>query len=154
MQVPMLDFAVSNFAIGGTAHADAYYEGPAPELMRIVNAVASQGSILNLTETAPCSNCRYSLKFYGPYIECNNVTTSLRSTIQTSVSNASWEAVYVAFVPATNDSELANFTFTSAVVGGISNVYSDHSSELLDQTSEDIAKTFIYYGPNTLQCGL
>jgi hypothetical protein len=74
MKVPNLDFSIDNFALGGCDPALGAYGGPAPDLFRLVNSVATQGSVASLTAVAPCSNCIYTLDFYGPALQCINPT--------------------------------------------------------------------------------
>jgi hypothetical protein len=47
MKVANIDYIVDSFALGG-GHATGSYEGPSPNILRLVNNVATQGSILNL----------------------------------------------------------------------------------------------------------
>jgi hypothetical protein len=138
MKVSMLDFANNNFGLGLPNADSASYSGPAPDLQRIVNAVASQGSILNLTETAPCSNCRCSLQFYGPAVGCNNLTGSLPTAVYNSARNATHDpkyynsnAMYVAFVPyegISREGSLPNANFTTAINLGVDATYQTTSN--------------------------
>ena len=105
VKVPNLDFMVDHFALGGTTSLGTY-AGPAPDLERLVLAVTAQGSILNLTDAATCSDCSYSLEFYGPALKCAELNATMAAQIRADLLSAYSESLnesdsplYAAFVP-------------------------------------------------------
>jgi hypothetical protein len=158
MKVPNIDYAVDNFALGG-GHATGSYEGPSPDILRLVNNVATQGSILNFAENAPCKDCAYSLSFYGPLVRCNQLAGNWSNLITTTVSNwtttANYEEdvpLYSAFVP----SIVEDSNFTAAFIDGLNALYKNDFLPI-DANSTDYSKLFInYYSSNShgLECGL
>jgi hypothetical protein len=132
MKVPNIDYAINKFALGGGLPF-GQYTGPTSDVLRLVDSVVPQGSVLNLTENAPCSNCSYSLNFYGPALRCNQVPANTTSSITNFIDNLANSAnqngsqlngldsspLYAAFVPSSID----DGTNLTANLLGASNFY-------------------------------
>ncbi|CAG7922017.1 unnamed protein product [Penicillium olsonii] len=93
MKMPRVDFTSTNFAEINSAKGQdsdgnfrwlSIYRGPAAETQRIVNSVATQGSILPIDP--PAVNSSWSLKFHGPSLLCDNVDEALRAYITENVA--------------------------------------------------------------------
>ena len=62
------------------------YALPSQEVIEVVKAVAATGSILPIMP--PSANASWTVDFYGPALECSNVTESLRADIQANIMAA------------------------------------------------------------------
>ena len=147
------------------------YTVPTSVVSRLVDNVVSQGSVLNLTDNAPCSNCSYSVEFYGPTLQSNQLPTSTTAWIAKLAYNLSSTAtftnyqqggfdakpLYAAFVPSSIDD---NANLTANMIEGLNDLYTKNYplTSLLDEASTDYQKLFIYHvngnTSSTLQCGL
>ncbi|KAJ6041242.1 uncharacterized protein N7446_010865 [Penicillium canescens] len=94
-RVPCVDFTSANFASLGSiivpnSTAQTYwitgYNGPTPETQRVVNSVATQGTILPIEP--PAVNSSWSVEFYGPTIVCDHVNHTLADYITQNVAQA------------------------------------------------------------------
>ncbi|KAH8892357.1 hypothetical protein GQ53DRAFT_619752, partial [Thozetella sp. PMI_491] len=54
------------------------YYGPSSRVVRLMSAVASQGSVLPIVPSHP--NCTYFLEFYGPALKCNAPKDAIKSS--------------------------------------------------------------------------
>jgi hypothetical protein len=168
MKIPSLDFAIDNFALGACRQTNAFYSGPAPDIFRIVNSVATQGSVVSLTATAPCSNCIYTLDFYGPALQCVDPNANISSQILNKTRSVEivlpgqedGPTYYTGFVPSYNDSDPADGNLTKGITDAINALFNDETNYPLDYTSTDFAKTFLTYNITDVtpgiasQCGL
>jgi hypothetical protein len=169
MKVPNIDYAINKFALGGGLPF-GQYTGPTSDVLRLVDSVVPQGSVLNLTENAPCSNCSYSLNFYGPALRCNQVPANTTSSITNFIDNLANSAnqngsqlngldsspLYAAFVPSSIDD---GTNLTANLLGGLKLLYTDvyQLETFLDEASSDYQRLFIYYingNASTLECDL
>ncbi|KXS97850.1 hypothetical protein AC578_7656 [Pseudocercospora eumusae] len=92
--VPMADFeSLKFFAPGqsntftGLASVDTvFYNGPTYMVERIAYSVATGGTILPISPSAP--NTSWSLDFNGPALRCNNINATMQALMQTNILNA------------------------------------------------------------------
>lgn len=160
VKVPNLDFNIDHFALGGPTSLGEYI-GPAPDLQRLVLAVATQGSILNLTDAAPCSDCFYSLEFYGPALQCAELNSTMEAQIYQELLTARFaslqetdEPLYAAFVPWGQNGYTDVSNTTNNTLYGIKALY-NNDPLFLDEASRDYAKTYVNYNySQTMECGL
>ncbi|CAG7924479.1 unnamed protein product [Penicillium olsonii] len=99
-RVPRVDFSSANFArpvstvmsnvsLGGDLWATSY-GGPTSETQRIVNSVATQGTILSIEP--PAVNSSWSMDFHGPALVCNHVNDTFVDFITRNVAQATKNA--------------------------------------------------------------
>ncbi|KAE8316634.1 hypothetical protein BDV41DRAFT_585210 [Aspergillus transmontanensis] len=94
-RIPRVDFTSANFASFFSALAinprgpdfwATLYKSPTAETQRVVNSVATQGTILQIDP--PAVNSSWSMGFYGPAIVCDKVNQSLATHITQNVAQA------------------------------------------------------------------
>ncbi|KAJ5498998.1 hypothetical protein N7453_008049 [Penicillium expansum] len=94
-RIPRVDFTSANFADLNSALFTnstgqngwlSGYSGPTPETQRVVNSVATQGTILPIEP--PAVNSSWSVEFHGPSIVCDNVNSTLGAYITQNVAQA------------------------------------------------------------------
>jgi hypothetical protein len=112
VRVPQIDFTnlkyVSEmpaewFHVRGRDVFMAYYTNPSVEVMRIVEAVVFQGSILPLTP--PALNSSWTLDFHGPSLKCGSIEGEERRLIEQNIAqwvlerpqNCVWASSYLAW---------------------------------------------------------
>jgi hypothetical protein len=135
-KVPKLDFTSYNFAAPLTMldyeavhYADYCYRGPGRLVQRIAKAVGAQGQILPIVPPSP--NASWSLDFWGPSLQCNNVKGQDYDDIWANL----WEHYardedcassfsYLAWAPTTNTSvpfvfhnETSIFSYNALTIG-------------------------------------
>lgn len=128
--VPQFDFSNLNlFNLGIIGDGFFSYAGPSRLAQRIAAATAAQGEILPITP--PNLNTSWSLEFWGPSIQCNNVSASQRMAIldnygsylntNVQLSYFSWTAYNV--LPFTNDSGTMTLSAITPSVNGSAAVF-------------------------------
>ncbi|CAI7599362.1 unnamed protein product [Penicillium discolor] len=96
-RIPRVDFTSARFAtfVSGTISATnqstqklwiSAYRDPAPETQRVVNSVATQGTILPIEP--PAVNSSWSVEFHGPAMVCDKVNQSVTAYITQNVAQA------------------------------------------------------------------
>ncbi|KAJ5979405.1 hypothetical protein N7501_002747 [Penicillium viridicatum] len=96
-RIPRVDFTSARFAtfVSGTIPASnqstqelwiSGYRDPTPETQRVVNSVATQGTILPIEP--PALNSSWSVDFHGPAIACDKVNQSVTTYITQNVAQA------------------------------------------------------------------
>ncbi|KUM58723.1 hypothetical protein ACN42_g8440 [Penicillium freii] len=96
-RIPRVDFTSARFAtfVSGTFPASnqstqemwvSAYRDPTPETQRVVNSVATQGTILPIEP--PALNSSWSVDFHGPAIACDKVNQSVTAYITQNVAQA------------------------------------------------------------------
>lgn len=95
LQVPQLDFTSLNYAAGlrydlATLNDDGLsnwaWTGPSQPVQHIALAVMGLGQILPIT--SPTSNASWTLDFWGPALQCNDVEPAQRDKIWTNIWNS------------------------------------------------------------------
>lgn len=161
MTIPNIDYAINNFAVGGS-HALGLYSGPAATIDRIVNAVLTQGSIVNITSTAVCQHCSFPLQFYGPIMTCSETSNDTQTMIERAIytagsSNPSYyprPPPFVAFTPIAGGSE-DSADLNASIARSINKTFGGDTAIFRSfDDSSSIAKTFLMYNTsNSLECG-
>lgn len=96
-RIPHIDFTSARFAsfISGTIPATnqsiqnmwiSAYRDPTPETQRVVNSVATQGTIMSIEP--PAVNSSWSVELHGPAIVCDKVNQSVTAYITKNVAQA------------------------------------------------------------------
>ncbi|KAJ5873204.1 hypothetical protein N7455_003747 [Penicillium solitum] len=96
-RIPRVDFTSARFAtfVSGAISATnqskqklwiSAYRDPAPETQRVVNSVATQGTILPIEP--PAVNSSWSVEFHGPAMVCDKVNQSVTAYITQNVAQA------------------------------------------------------------------
>ncbi|KAL2060789.1 hypothetical protein VTL71DRAFT_8841 [Oculimacula yallundae] len=165
-KIPNLDYAINNFALGGS-NAVGEYSGPAAAIERIVNSVFTQGSIVNLTSSAPCQYCSFPLQFYGPIMTCTKVSNETQTMISRAIyaagssnpSSYTRPPHFVAFTPiaSKNGVNVTENALNASITNSIKLTFGGDSSIFRSfDTASSIAKTFLfmYDEDKSLECGL
>lgn len=96
-RIPRVDFTSARFAtfVSGAISTTnqstqklwiSAYRDPAPETQRVVNSVATQGTILPIEP--PAVNSSWSVEFHGPAMVCDKVNQSVTAYITQNVAQA------------------------------------------------------------------
>jgi hypothetical protein len=80
--VPIADFVNPNFFAYFGGDNVVSYDGPSQLVQNIAAATATLGNILPITP--PASNSSWSLKFWGPSIQCDHISSDLRTAAMES----------------------------------------------------------------------
>lgn len=174
MPVPVPEYAnYLRYAQWGDGGGN-YYIGPSSRISRLISSVASTGTVSTIP--APFPNSSYSMEFYGPAIECENLdpsTSALAQSLNQNVTDygrvGGVSLGYVGFAPNCLSSSDADCD-TNDTVAAISGLGRTLNSEVssgnmpFDYVSTDYAKLYIvapdptlaYTGDNftTIRCGL
>lgn len=112
IQVPQLDFGNSNkYAnIIIEDNTTTHFGGADIHVTRLAQASAIQGEILSIT--APFPNSSYTLDFYGPGLQCQNVNTSAEYAWAQSLDGGGQELQLYTAWPGANFSYAFNYTDT------------------------------------------
>lgn len=154
LRVPQFDFTTLKFSaefelqldFSNYTVASWKWAGPSQRVQNIAQAVSGLGQILPITP--PVANASWTLDFWGPALQCNDVTVNEQDGDQ--IYTSLWNSYYKS-LNSTGNLGLVTYTFLSWVPWS----YGDNTTYDLNFTSAEADQPFVldlkgdFFGPSS-----